>query len=66
MDLKQGIFEMKKWRNKMGFRTDNSELYRKILTIIKKCDSEYGNLYEEEGAELIMKEIEKLMKVSKK
>ena len=46
----------------MNFRTDNYELFRKILTIIKRCDSEYGDIYEEEGAELIMKEIEELIK----
>jgi len=43
----------------MSFIMDNYELFNKILKIIRKCDSEDGNLYAEEGADLIMKEIEK-------
>ena len=43
----------------MSFRGDNYELFIKIRKIIRKCDSEDGNLYVEEGAELIMEEIEK-------
>ena len=43
----------------MSFRNDNYELFREILKIIKRCDSEYGDLLEDEGAELIMKAIEK-------
>jgi len=46
----------------MSFRADNYKLFTEILKIIKRCDSEYGDLYEEEGAELIMKEIEKKIK----
>ena len=44
------------------FRIDNSELFKKIVKIIRRCDSEYGNISEHEGAELIMEEIEKLLK----
>ena len=43
----------------MSFRRDNWELFVKILSIIRRCDSEYGDILEDEGAELIMKEIEK-------
>ena len=43
------------------WRINNAELFRQIVKIIRRCDGEYGNLSEEEGAELIMGEIEKLI-----
>ena len=49
----------------MSFRAENYKLFTEILKIIKRCDSEYGDLLEEEGAELIMKEIEKLINKNK-
>ena len=49
----------------MSFRADNYKLFTEILQIIKRCDSEYGDLYEEEGAELIMKEIEESINIRK-
>ena len=43
----------------MSFRSNNYELFKEILKIIRRCDPEYGDILEDEGAELIMKAIEK-------